>query len=796
MTAVAYRFRSELRDRWRSWIAVALVIGLAGGVVLALLAGARRTDDAYPRFLRTNDAYDVLLVSGIPGLFEFAPLDLDEIAHRSEVSDATPLRVVAMTGTAPDGTLITPGSANFGGDPTGRYGIELNRFKVLEGRLPDPDRPDEVVVGFPTVDEVALSVGDTLRVNVLDAAEAGAVFSGQTTFDRLATTGPLQDLEVVGIVAEPNGFPPASDPTVDLAFIYVTPSLLARNPEAMGVDALAVRLVGGAAAGSALIASLQEAAGDLPVSAATSAQQTASVQRALAPLSSALRVAGALAALVAALVVGQLLSRQAFVDGADAPTLRSLGCTRRDRTALRLMKAAAIGTIGAATAALVAIALSALFPVGLARKAEPDPGILIDVFVLSLGFAAILVTTLCLGGLTALGGATGPTAAHAELEWAAPGRVRRAAGVIQTAAPGPTSLAGTSMTAGQRGTAGAVVGVALGLLTVMGMLTFVASLHRLRESPALYGWTWDLIVGGDFGEPLDEGDIEELAHDQRIRSMDVGAYADLELLGRPVRALALDPRVGSLQPAVVDGRAPHGRQEVVLAPGEATELALGEATRARAGPSSVEVTVVGRAALPGVDILVPFDALQGLGLDISPQLVAITLVEGTDVDAFGRRATAALGLTPDNLERAELPQDLVNFGQADSAPLIVAALMALVAVGTLLHALLTAVQRERRTLAVLRTLGFTRRQLLAAVAWQSSLLVGAAVVLAVPIGVATGRWLWLTVAQGLGVVPKAVIPPVALAITVAAALLVGTVVAGIPAWRGWRVAPADTLRAD
>ena len=796
MTAVSYRFRSELRDRWRSWIAVALVIGLAGGVVLALLAGARRTDDAYPRLLRTHDAYDVLLVSGIPGLFEFAPLDLDAAARRGDVSDATPLRVVAIAGVAPDGTLITPGSANFGGDPTGRYGIGLNRFKVLEGRLPDPDRPDEVVVGFPTVDELALAVGDTLKVNLLDAAEANAVFSGQTTFDRLAVTGPLQDLEVVGIVAEPNGFPPPADPTVDLAFIYVTPSLLAQNPEAMGVDALAVRLVGGAAAAGTFIASLQEAAGDLPVSAATSEQQTASVQRALAPLSSALRVAGALAALVAALVVGQLLSRQAFVEGVDVPTLRALGCTQRDGATVRLMKAATVGAIGAVTAILVAIALSASFPVGLARTAEPDPGIHMDVFVLSLGFAAVLVTTLCLGAVAALGGATHPRAAHAELERVASGRVRRAAGAIRTAAPGPTSLAGASMATGQRGTAGAVVGVALGLLTVMGMLTFVASLHRLRESPALYGWTWDLTVGGDFGEPLTEEGIEELAHDQRVLSMDVGAYADLELVGHPVRALALDHRLGSLQPALVDGRAALGRQEVVLAPGESTELALGESTPARAGRTSVEVTVVGRAALPGVDMLVSFDALQGVGLDISPQLVAITLVEGTDVDAFGQWATAALGLAPDNVERAKLPQDLVNFGQADAAPLIVAALMALVAVGTLLHALLTAVQRERRTLAVLRTLGFSRRQLLGAVTWQSSLLVGASVLLAVPIGVAAGRWLWLTVAYGLGVVPKASVPVVELAVTVAAAALVGTLVAGMPAWRAWRVAPAEALRAD
>ena len=40
-----------MRRRWRALVSLALLLGLAGGVVLTAAAGARRTDTAYPRLL-------------------------------------------------------------------------------------------------------------------------------------------------------------------------------------------------------------------------------------------------------------------------------------------------------------------------------------------------------------------------------------------------------------------------------------------------------------------------------------------------------------------------------------------------------------------------------------------------------------------------------------------------------------------------------------------------------------------------------------------------------------------------
>jgi len=49
MGAVWFRARAELRASWRAWLALTILIGLAGGAAIAAAAGARRTESAYPR---------------------------------------------------------------------------------------------------------------------------------------------------------------------------------------------------------------------------------------------------------------------------------------------------------------------------------------------------------------------------------------------------------------------------------------------------------------------------------------------------------------------------------------------------------------------------------------------------------------------------------------------------------------------------------------------------------------------------------------------------------------------------
>ena len=56
--------------------------------------------------------------------------------------------------------------------------------------------------------------------------------------------------------------------------------------------------------------------------------------------------------------------------------------------------------------------------------------------------------------------------------------------------------------------------------------------------------------------------------------------------------------------------------------------------------------------------------------------------------------------------------------------------------------LTTSVRRRRRDLALLKTLGFTRRQLAATVAAQASIVALLGIVVGVPVGIVAGRSLW------------------------------------------------------
>jgi len=64
VAAVRIRFRAELRSRWRAWLALALMAGAAGGVVVALAAGAHRTQTALHRYYVATHAADAYVDPG------------------------------------------------------------------------------------------------------------------------------------------------------------------------------------------------------------------------------------------------------------------------------------------------------------------------------------------------------------------------------------------------------------------------------------------------------------------------------------------------------------------------------------------------------------------------------------------------------------------------------------------------------------------------------------------------------------------------------------------------------------
>ena len=139
MRAVLRLVAHELRARWLGWVVLALLVGLAGGVVFTAAAGARRTDSAYPRFLAVSKASDVLVVAGggFGGRYDEALGGLPGVAA---IAPIVGLQV---------GPVGPGGKADFAGAVAyldGRFGHALEIPRMLAGRQPSPDHPDEVMI--------------------------------------------------------------------------------------------------------------------------------------------------------------------------------------------------------------------------------------------------------------------------------------------------------------------------------------------------------------------------------------------------------------------------------------------------------------------------------------------------------------------------------------------------------------------------------------------------------------------------------------------------------------------------
>jgi len=166
---------------------------------------------------------------------------------------------------------------------------------------------------------------------------------------------------------------------------------------------------------------------------------------------------------------------------------------------------------------------------------------------------------------------------------------------------------------------------------------------------------------------------------------------------------------------------------------------------------------------------------------------------GADRRAFAHRVLAVP--IRGEVTGPAVPPEVDRMQQIRWFPAALAALLgglALVAVG---HALVTTVRRRRRELAVLKTLGFDRRQVRLSIAWQATTLAVVGLLVGIPLGVLVGTVAWRLVANGLGVAPIAVLP-VAVALLIPAVILPVNLVAYFPARAAARTRPAVALQTE
>ena len=146
--------------------------------------------------------------------------------------------------------------------------------------------------------------------------------------------------------------------------------------------------------------------------------------------------------------------------------------------------------------------------------------------------------------------------------------------------------------------------------------------------------------------------------------------------------------------------------------------------------------------------------------------------------------------------RANRPADIENLRRVDHLPGLLAALFALIALLTVGNTLVNSVRRRRRDLAVLRTMGFVRRQVSSVVAWQATVVAVVAIVLGLPLGVAAGRSAWNLVTDRLGLPADAIVPGGLLVAVAAVTLIAANLVAVGPGILATRTPPATILHGE
>lgn len=801
VSAIWIRLRSEARTRWRSWLGLAVLIGLTGGAAVAAAVGAKRTDTAYPRFVQAQNGYD-LVVRGFPAGMSLGRVQA-RIGAMPEVKNWARIDAVASSAILPSGRLVAWPELVATTDLMGRVGSQLNRFKVISGRMANLRAPGEAVVDFPTADREDLRAGSVIRFivgNPSAAPKSAAV-------------------RIVGIVASPGQFPAVGSSSA-FGRIYVTPAFVRSNgirPDPAAA-ALMIKLHRGAADQAVFLHHLRTAGlGGVDIPFRQQAQ-TAGIQRSIWLESQALWVLCGLVAAAGLAIVGQALARQTYLESGDFPVLWALGMSRAQLVWLGIARAAVISLMAAGVAVPAAVLLSPLTPIGLARTAEPDPGFTVDPVPLALGailigfltilaaaipaWAATRSTTVSTGSGVAVGGPTLATARVLSRAWRSPAAT---AGIRMALQPGRRRDAVPVRSA--------MFGAALSVAALTASFVFAASLGHLLETPRLSGFSWNAFVTVDGQQ---RAAASALQSDPKIDGYTRGDYTGVRIGDTETMALALGGR-GPAQPVITEGTTPEAGAEIALgtATMRSTHTAIGQTVNlvpSQAGKNAkpLRMRVVGTAIVPPN----PYEAMKpGEGAVMA--LPALARIQPSAARPPGplpffvhfapgvSRESGLAALTQDMKDlpapwivAAERPANVTSLATIAGIPVLLSGLLALLGAGTLTHTLISSTRRKNHDLAILKTLGFVRRQVRRTITWQATTIAAIALLTGLPAGVAGGRFVWRIYAAQLAVLPEPAAPLAAIFIVIPSVLVLAALIAVLPGRSAARTQPVTALRSE
>jgi hypothetical protein len=471
-------------------------------------------------------------------------------------------------------------------------------------------------------------------------------------------------------------------------------------------------------------------------------------------------------------------------------------------------------------------------PIGPARSAEPAPGVEVNLAILGAGFVLIAAAPLLVvlpAALRAAGRARGPLGL---VEPATPVHTVRLGRALGLAGSAPANL-GVRMAfePGHGRTAvpvrSALVGTAVAVTAVVAAMVFGASFLGLVGTPHRYGQNWAQELNLQAGAvPVAIGQ-KVLAQVKGLAAYAGGDYGQVSVAApggsraTVVPAIGLDQLRGSGYLTLVAGRAPAGPHEIALGPRTLRTLGLhiGQRVSVRASNQRSQMRIVGSAVFAAFHVGGDTPTDLGTGAAVAASVLSqpnppfcgppetcysfflLRYRPGTDLRAAAAQVKSAATRTgcPAGLcvvASDQRPSDIENYTGVRDTPLVLGAVLAVLAVGTLAHVLITGVRRRRRDLAVLKTLGLLRSQLLRVVSWQAAALAAAALLAGLPLGLLAGRWAWLLFAVSAGVGTQADVPVSLVLLVIPLTLILAGLLAIVPGWTAARIRPALILRSE
>ena len=836
-----YRLRSILRRRWPDYLALILLVALLGGLAMGSVIVGRRTQSAFAAFLAKDDASTLTLstygTAQNPGANSYLPSVEAAIRRLPEVAEveswAGSFAIPIQPNGVPD--VATNNTVNIASSVDGLY-FHQDRATVIQGRMADPDAPDEFVTSALGAQLLGVHLGQAVPFGVFSPEQTQSPAFGTPAVQPMSTL----HIRLVGIV-EFNDQVIADDtdriPTNLVLTPALTRTLLKENGSWYGI-----RLKHGsrdvAAVESKIVALLPP--GSVPnfnfVSTALNRVETA-----MRPESIALGGFGLIAALAALGICIPILARLTLNGEDDRRVLRALGAAPQLVAADTYVATVAALALGTLLAIGVSAALSTLAPLGPVHRVYHPGSPALDWTVVGAG-AALFTGVL---GAVAVTMAVRSTRGRARRGHAAglyaPSRL---AGAAATAGlPAPVVLgARFALEPGRGRTAvparSVIGGAMLSVTIVVATLTFASGLRTLVSRPALYGWNWGYALISQFGVPPQAR--AALDSDPLVQASSGYIAVDLEVDGRVIPAFGAQDNL-VVAPPILSGHPVTGAGQIVLGPatlallgkgiGDEVQVGFGSPANAPLYLPPRAMRIVGSATFPAMAGSNTFAEHPGLGVGalfsyLSLPASFIKQTESPDPtqngtpDVFVRfrpgvstkAAVADLnrivavadrafasdpGATTDTVswEGVQRPAAIVNYRSTGGTPLILAAGLAVGALVALALSLVASVRRRRRDLAVLKTLGFTRAQTTATVAAQALVTAVLAVAVGIPVGIAAGRQLWIAFARSIDAVPAPTVP-VSVALVGVVTLVVAVLVAVVPGRLAARTPAATVLRAE